>query len=125
MTREKFMEEARLNVYRILAGKENEIMNIIQQAWTEGSKNVSVKTLRAALDEAVDKLEATTTVSSEAEPRTEPKYPTWGNWLAEMGLVCWEDNGDGVHSVMVPTFKMCTQIPEDIAQKLKIAPEEI
>ena len=58
MTREKFMQEARLNICRILGSKENEIMSIIQQAWDEGNRNVNVKTLWAALDEAVDRAEA-------------------------------------------------------------------
>lgn len=56
----------------------------------------------------------------------EPQYPTWGDWLAEMGVINWEDNGDGdgVYSVMVPTFKMCNQIPADIAEKLGLKPKE-
>ena len=58
MTREKFMQEARLNIRRILGSKENEIMSIIQQALDEGNRNVNVKTLWAALDEAVDRAEA-------------------------------------------------------------------
>ena len=54
----------------------------------------------------------------------EPVYPTWGDWLAEMGLICWEDNGNGVYSTMTPTFKMCTGIPADIAEKLGIEPKK-
>lgn len=58
-----------------------------------------------------------------AEENPEPVYPAWGDWLEEMGLICWEDSGDGVHSVMVPKFKMCTKIPADIAEKLGIEPK--
>lgn len=45
---------------------------------------------------------------------------------AEKGIISWEDNGDGdgVYSVMMPTFKMCTQIPADIAVKLGLEPKE-
>lgn len=62
------------------------------------------------------------TVMSWAAEHPEPVYPKWGDWLAEMGLISWENNGEGIYSVMVPTFKMCTQIPADIAQKLGIKP---
>lgn len=67
-----------------------------------------------------------TTVTRWAAEHPEPVYPTWGDWLAEMGLICWEDNGDrdGVYSVMTPTFKMCTPIPADIAGKLGLQPKE-
>ena len=63
------------------------------------------------------------TVMTWAAERPEPVYPTWGDWLEEMGLICWEDSGDGVHSVMVPKFKMCTKIPAVIAEKLGIEPK--
>ena len=59
-----------------------------------------------------------------AAEHPEPVYPTWGDWLAEIGLISWGNNGDGVYSVMVPTFKMCTKIPADIAQKLGLQPKE-
>ena len=59
-----------------------------------------------------------------AKEHPEPVYPTWGDWLAEMGLIRWNDNGDGVYSVMVPTFKMCKHIPADVAEKLGIEPKE-
>ena len=59
-----------------------------------------------------------------AAENPEPVYPTWGDWLAEIGLINWQNNGEGVYSVMVPTFKMCNPIPADIAQKLGIEPKE-
>lgn len=58
-----------------------------------------------------------------AEENPEPVYPAWGDWLEKMGLIHWEDGDDDWHSVMVPTFKMCTQIPADIAEKLGIEPK--
>ena len=39
MEREKFMQEARIAAHRILEGKENGIMNLVQQAWAEGKRN--------------------------------------------------------------------------------------
>lgn len=59
-----------------------------------------------------------------AAEHPEPVYPTWGDWLAEMKLVSWQNDGNGTYSVMVPTFKMCTEIPADIAQRLGIEPKE-
>ena len=52
-------------------------------------------------------------------------YPTWGDWLAEIGLISWQNNGDVVNSVMVPTFKMCKHIPADIAEKMGIKPKDV
>ena len=63
-------------------------------------------------------------IMSWAAEHPEPVYPTWGDWLAEIGLISWQNNGDGVYSVMVPTFKMCKQIPADLAQKLGIEPKK-
>lgn len=117
MEREKFMQEARITAHDILEGKENRIMNLVQQAWAEGKRNAEVETLRAAIDEALDRREP-------KEPPVDTVYPTWGDWLAEIGLIRWEKDNNGVYSVMVPTFKMCTQIQADIAQKLGIESKE-
>lgn len=70
--------------------------------------------------------EAERRVMAWAKEHPELQYPTWGDWLAEMGIINWEDNGDGdgVYSVMRPTFKMCAQIPADIAEKLGLKPKE-
>lgn len=118
MNRDDFMKEARVTARDILQGKENGIMNLVQRAWAEGKRNAEVETLRAAIDEALDKREP------KAEPKEDAVYSTWGDWLAEMGLIRWEDSGDGVYSVMAPTFKMCTTIPADIAEKLGLQPKE-
>lgn len=64
-------------------------------------------------------------VMSWAAEHPEPIYPTWGNWLAEIGLINWQNNGEGEYSVMFPTFKMCKPIPAEIAQKLGIEPVPI
>lgn len=82
MTREKFMQEARLTAHRILEGKENSIMNLVQQAWAEGKRNAEVETLRAAIDEALDRRE--TTMENIVEPWSAPIYPTWGDWLRDL-----------------------------------------
>lgn len=57
MEREKFMQEARLTAHRILEGKENGIMNLVQRAWAEGKRNAEVETLKAAIEEALEKLD--------------------------------------------------------------------
>ena len=58
MTREKFMEEARLNARRILEGKENGIMNLVQQAWAEGRRSAATSYQEGACDvkRAVDRI---------------------------------------------------------------------
>lgn len=58
MEREKFMQEARLTANKILAGKENGIMNLVQQAWAEGKRSATTSYQEGALDvkRAVDKI---------------------------------------------------------------------
>ena len=86
MEREKFMQEARMTAHRILEGKENGIMNLVQQAWAEGKRNAEVETLRAAIDEALDRREPKVTEDSRviAEPWTAPIYPAWRDWLRDL-----------------------------------------
>lgn len=55
MEREKFMQDAREISHKILEGKENSIMNLVQQAWAEGKRNAEVETLRSAMDEVINK----------------------------------------------------------------------
>lgn len=58
MEREKFMQEARLTANKILAGKENGIMNLVQQAWAEGKRAATTSYQEGASDvkRAVDKI---------------------------------------------------------------------
>ena len=88
----------------------------------EENNILSVYPLEAYDDALIANIEKR--VMSWAKKHPEPVYPTWGDWLAEIGLISWENNGDGVYSVMVPTFKMCTQIPVDIAERLGLQPKE-
>lgn len=52
MTREEFMQEARMAVRRILESKENAIMNLVQQAWAEGKRNAEVETITELVKQA-------------------------------------------------------------------------
>lgn len=134
MEREKFMQEARLTAHKILEGKENGIMNLVQQAWAEGKRNAEVETLRAAIDEALDKREP------KAEPVEDEVYPTWGEWL-ESEAICFSrlKNYSRVAGVSIPQVfefqidgetaficgdKVNSPIPADIAVKLGIEPKE-
>lgn len=103
MEREKFMQEARLTAHKILEGKENGIMNLVQQAWAEGKRNAEVETLRAAIDEALDRREP-------KEPPEGAVYPTWYEFLTERYHKAWEAVG-------------CDSIPADLAEKLGIEPK--
>lgn len=64
MDRDKFMQEARLTAHRILEGKENGIMNLVQQAWAEGKRNAEVETLKEAIEAALNNRQAVTTDNS-------------------------------------------------------------
>ena len=114
MEREKFMQEARETARRILEGKENGIMNLVQQAWAEGKRNAEVETLRDAIDEALAKRDA------KMEPVSDAVYPTWFEWLDSLGLIKSFSNEGGVAF----QFDWDKRIPADIAQKLGIEPKE-
>ncbi len=83
MEREKFMQEARRIAHLILAGMENGIMNLVQQAWAEGKRNAEVETLRAAIDETLDRREPPTTME-DLDRLKDPEYPTWREWLRDL-----------------------------------------
>ena len=53
MTRDDFMAKARGTARQILEGKENGIMNLVQQAWAEGKRNAEAETLKDAIEQAL------------------------------------------------------------------------
>ena len=112
MEREKFMQEARRTAHQILEGKENGIMNLVQRAWAEGKRNAEVETLREAIDEALDRREP------KAEPKEDAVYPTWEDWLIDIGVIrkgmSWSD-------LNIP---LRNPIPADLAQMLGLHPKE-
>lgn len=107
MEREKFMQEARLTVHRILEGKENGIMNLVQQAWAEGKRNAEVETLRAAIEEALSERD-------HKQEQTCAVYPTVYEWLVSVGLLS---------SDMWSVSDLQKPIPADLAQKLGVEPK--
>jgi hypothetical protein len=117
--REKFMQEARITAHRILEGKENGIMNLVQQAWAEGKRNAEVETLKQAVVEAF--CNGSTTIDeSHNVGYVEPTYTTWGEYLCNIGLI--HDCKDG-EQVAERLFN--NNIPTEIAQKLELKPVEV
>ena len=114
MEREKFMQEARLTAHKILEGKENGIMNLVQQAWAEGKRNAEVETLRAAIDEALDKREP-------KEPPKDAVYPSWLTYLMNAQPDCGKAYMEGNDALW--RWMWTTPTPADIAQKLGIEPK--
>lgn len=114
MEREKFMQEARRTAHQILDGKENGIMNLVQRAWAEGKRNAEVETLRAAIDEALDKRNEKIE-QIDIKPKT-----TWGEYLCNIGLI--HDCKDG-EQVAERLFN--NNIPTEIAQKLGLTAVEV
>jgi len=53
MTRDEFMAKARGTARQILEGKENGIMNLVQQAWAEGERNAEAETLKDVIEQAL------------------------------------------------------------------------
>ena len=113
MEREKFMQEARRTVNQILVGKENGIMNLVQQAWAEGKRSTEVETLRAAIDEALDRREPPMTME-DLDRLKGPKYPAWRDWLRDL-----YGNPN-----MTMTDILESPIDPEIARRLDIEPKE-
>ena len=114
MEREKFMQEARRTAHQILEGKENGIMNLVQRAWAEGKRNAEVETLRAAIDEALDRREQPMTME-DLDRLKGPKYPAWRDWLRDL-----YGNPN-----MTMTDILESQIDPEIARRLDIVPKEV
>lgn len=115
MEREKFMQEARRTAHQILEGKENGIMNLVQRAWAEGKRNAEVETLRAAIDEALDRR----------EPKEPPKDAVYSSWLDYL-MNAFPDCGKaymGGNDVLW-RWLWTAPIPADIAEKLGLQPKE-
>ena len=73
-------------------------------------------------NEKVDLAGAEKIIEKRAEDNPEPVYPTWGEWLNELGVVNKIiDNGALIYE---PVAKMRQPIPADIAQELGIEPKE-
>ena len=119
MTRDEFMVKARETARHILEGKENGIMNIVQQAWAEGKRNAEVETLKEAVVEAFCNGCATVDESHNVGYK-EPTYTTWGEYLCNIGLI--NDCEDGEQ---VTTRLFHNNIPAEIAQKLGLNSAEV
>ena len=115
MEREKFMQEARLTAHRILEGKENGIMNLVQRAWAEGKRNAEVETLRAAIDEALDRREP------KAEPKEDVVYPSWLEYLVNAFPDCGKAYMEGNDALW--HWMWTAHIPADVMEKLGIEPK--
>jgi hypothetical protein len=113
MEREKFMQDARLTAHKILEGKENGIMNLVQRAWAEGKRNAEVETLRAAIDEALDRREPMTI--EDVDRQKEPDYPAWRDWLRDL-----YGNPN-----MTMTDILESPIDPEIARRLDIVPKGV
>lgn len=62
-------------------------------------------------------------VMSWAAEHQEPVYPTWGDWLAEQGVVIKDKIGENKYKYNT-LRKVSTPIPADIAEKLGVKPKE-
>ena len=60
-----------------------------------------------------------------AAEHPEPKYPTWGEWLMEQGILVPDTTyAEMKYWCAVNHLKLSSQIPADIAEKLGIQPKE-
>ena len=70
---------------------------------------------------SAEELEAV--IMSWAAEHPEPVYPTWGDWLAEQGVVIKDKIGENKYKYNT-LRKVSTPIPADMAERLEIEPEE-
>lgn len=82
MNREEFMQEARETARRILEGKENGIMNLVQQAWAEGKWNAEVDTFTELVKQAFYQVKQKDT----ATVKISDKWISVKNRLPEPGM---------------------------------------
>lgn len=59
-----------------------------------------------------------------AAEHPEPVYPTWREWLLEMGVYRKRILCDGVAQIETDMLKECSPIPANIAEKLGLKPKE-
>ena len=97
--------------------------------WSGEENNVlSVYPLEAYDDTLIANIEEN--VMAWAAEHPEPAYPTWIDWLRDIGVIPTQEEAsrsmrDGVRAAsFYVTAKAFSQIPADIAQKLGIQPKE-
>lgn len=122
MNREDFMLQTQATVSKIFESKTNGIMNLVRQAWAEGKRSAEVETLRAAIEEALDK--------KEQKSDSEAVYPTWVEWLKQQGIIQYDSrvalrNSDNsfYEALVCLTEDALKPIPADLAQKLGVEPK--
>ena len=64
-------------------------------------------------------------VMSWVDEHSEPVYPTWFEWLEDIGIVSKaKSEYSQIYDVVLPALKMFEPIPADIAKKLGIEPKD-
>ena len=76
-----------------------------------------------AKDNAQNAAEIEKRVMAWAKEHHEPQYQTWGEWLAEHGIVIPDKVGEGRIKYNI-LRKVTEPIPADIAEKLGLKPKE-
>lgn len=114
MTRDEFMRKAREAVDQAFEHRKNGIMNVVEQAWSEGKRNAEVETLRAAIEEALDRRQEAETTKNGSE------FVTWGDYLKRVGVLFegWDDPGTVYYNDKYVIESLAKPIPPYIAEKL-------
>lgn len=114
MTRDEFMREARGAVDQAFEHRKNGIMNVVERAWSEGKRNAEVETLRAAIEEALDRRQEAETIKNGSE------FVTWGDYLKRVGVLFegWDDPGTVYYNGKYVIESLAEPIPPYIAERL-------
>ena len=114
MTRDEFMKKARGTVDQAFEHRKNGIMNLVEQAWAEGKHNADVETLRAAIEEALDRRQEAETIKNGSE------FISWGDYLKHVGVLFegWDDPGTVYYNGKYVIESLMEPIPPCIAERL-------
>ena len=102
MNREEFMQEARETAHRILEGKENGIMNLVQQAWAEGKRNAEVEAITEFAKQAFCQVKQNCMVTVE----TSDKWISVKDRLPDEDgqYLCWFGNNPVFKGAAIATY---------------------
>lgn len=89
-------------------------MNLVEQAWAEGKHNAEVETLRAAIEEALDRRQETETIKNGSESIS------WGDYLKRVGVLIegWDDFGMVGYNGKYIIESLMKPIPPCVAERL-------
>lgn len=57
MTRDEFMDYAKLEIDIVMSRERNRLMNVVERAWAEGKRNAEIDALTETVKAALERME--------------------------------------------------------------------